>query len=54
MWIINQLVMAVFHYYSFADAAAPTVAEDVGQFCLAALRVTTQEKRARARHYRKD
>jgi AcrR family transcriptional regulator len=37
-WIINQLVMAVFHYYAFAqDAAADTVAEDVWQFCLAAV-----------------
>jgi AcrR family transcriptional regulator len=37
-WIINQLVMAVFHYYSFASDEAPaTVAEDVWQFCLAAV-----------------
>jgi AcrR family transcriptional regulator len=37
-WIINQLVMAVFHYYSFADDDdAGTVAEDVWQFCLAAV-----------------
>jgi AcrR family transcriptional regulator len=49
-WIINQLVMAVFHYYSFADDdAAETVADDVWQFCLAALGETSKEKRARSR-----
>jgi hypothetical protein len=37
-WIINQLVMAAFHYYSFAeDDGADTVADDVWQFCLAAV-----------------
>jgi AcrR family transcriptional regulator len=37
-WIINQLVMAVFHYYSFADdGGADTVADDVWQFCLGAV-----------------
>jgi AcrR family transcriptional regulator len=38
-WIINKLVMAVFHHYSFAadrgDTA--TIADDVWQFCLAAV-----------------
>lgn len=37
-WIINKLVMAVFHHYAFADdEAADTVAEDVWQFCFAAV-----------------
>jgi AcrR family transcriptional regulator len=37
-WIINQLVMAVFHHYSFA-AGAPTdnIGEDIWKFCLAAV-----------------
>ena len=37
-WIVSQLVMAVFHYYAFADDdGADTVADDVAQFCLAAV-----------------
>jgi AcrR family transcriptional regulator len=36
-WIINQLVMAVFHYYAFVEEPAGTVADDVWQFCLAAV-----------------
>lgn len=38
-WIINKLVMAVFHHYAFAgdDVAAATVADDVWQFCLGAV-----------------
>jgi AcrR family transcriptional regulator len=38
-WIINQLVMAVFHHFAYADdAMAETVVEDVWQFCWAAVR----------------
>ena len=38
-WIINKLVMSVFHHYAFVDddLEAATVAEDVWQFCLAAV-----------------
>jgi AcrR family transcriptional regulator len=37
-WIINKLVMSVFHHFAFVDdPAAATVAEDVWQFCLAAV-----------------
>lgn len=38
-WMINKLVMAVFHHYAFAedDPAVETVAEDVWAFCLAAV-----------------
>jgi AcrR family transcriptional regulator len=37
-WMITQLVMAVFHYYAFADDDdADTVAEDVWRFTLAAV-----------------
>jgi TetR/AcrR family transcriptional regulator len=37
-WIISQLVMAVFHHYAFADDDdADTVADDVWQFCWAAV-----------------
>ena len=37
--MINKLVMSVFHHYAFAedDPAAATVAEDVWEFCLAAV-----------------
>jgi TetR/AcrR family transcriptional regulator len=49
-WIINKLVMAVFHHYSFADdEAADTVAEDVWQFCLAAVGGTARTTRAKSR-----
>lgn len=47
-WIINQLGMAVFHYYSFADDdAADTVADDVWHFCIAALGRASQRRRGR-------
>jgi hypothetical protein len=38
-WIINKLVMSVFHHYAFVDddPRAASVAEDVWQFCLAAV-----------------
>ena len=37
-WLINKLVMSVFHHYAFADdPASGTVAEDVWEFCLAAV-----------------
>jgi TetR/AcrR family transcriptional regulator len=37
-WLINKLVMAVFHHHAFAeDADVVTVTEDVWQFCLAAV-----------------
>lgn len=38
-WIINKLVMSVFHHYAFADAdpAAAAIADDVWAFCLAAV-----------------
>jgi len=48
-WLINQLVMAVFHYYSFAtDDSAATVADDVWQFCVAAVGGTPDAKRRRS------
>ena len=39
-WFINKLVMSVFHHYAFAaeEDDASTIAEDVWQFCLAAVR----------------
>lgn len=38
-WMINKLVVAVFHHHAFAadDAEPDTVPEDVWQFCLAAV-----------------
>jgi AcrR family transcriptional regulator len=38
-WIINKLVMSVFHHFAFAadDPAAASVADDVWAFCLAAV-----------------
>jgi AcrR family transcriptional regulator len=37
-WLINQLVMAVFHYYAFAEGGdAESIAEDVWQFTWAAV-----------------
>jgi hypothetical protein len=38
-WMINKLVMSVFHHYAFVDddPTAATVAEDVWRFCLAAV-----------------
>lgn len=38
-WMINKLVMSVFHHYAFVDddPSAATVAEDVWRFCLAAV-----------------
>ena len=38
-WLVNRLVMSVFHHYAFADDAedAATIAEDVWPFCLAAV-----------------
>jgi len=47
--IAQQLVMAVFHHYSFADDAAGTVAEDVWQFCYAAVGGTAPARRPQAR-----
>jgi hypothetical protein len=47
--IAQQLVMAVFHHYSFADDAAGTVAEDVSQFCYAAVGGTAPARRPQAR-----
>jgi hypothetical protein len=41
--------MAVFHHYSFADDAAGTVAEDVWQFCYAAVGGTAPARRPQAR-----
>jgi AcrR family transcriptional regulator len=52
-WMINQLVMAVFHYYSFAeDEAGVTVADDVWQFCAAAVGAPAPAARPRARSRR--
>jgi AcrR family transcriptional regulator len=49
-WIINQLVMAVFHYYAFADDEdADTVADDVWRFCVAAVGATEAATRTPAR-----
>jgi AcrR family transcriptional regulator len=38
-WIINKLVMAVYHHYAFMpdDPGLATAADDVWQFCLAAI-----------------
>ena len=38
-WMINKLVMSVFHHYAFVadDPTAATVADDVWRFCLAAV-----------------
>jgi AcrR family transcriptional regulator len=38
-WIINKLVMAIFHHYAFMpdDPALATAADDVWQFCLGAI-----------------
>ncbi len=38
-WLINKLVMSVFHHYAFAgdDVNVSSVTEDVWQFCLAAV-----------------
>jgi AcrR family transcriptional regulator len=38
-WMINRLVMSVFHHYAFATDVdgAGTIAEDTWQFCLAAV-----------------
>jgi AcrR family transcriptional regulator len=38
-WLINKLVMAVFHHYAFVDddAGVATIAEEVWEFCLAAV-----------------
>ncbi len=38
-WFINRLVMSVFHHYTFADddLGVATVAEDVWEFCFAAV-----------------
>jgi AcrR family transcriptional regulator len=47
-WMINRLVMSVFHHYAFAtdvDGSA-TIAEDTWQFCLAAVG-GTQPRRPR-------
>lgn len=41
--------MAVLHHYSFADDAAGTVAEDVWQFCDAAVGGTAPARRPQAR-----
>lgn len=36
-WFVTQLVMAVYHHYAFATDPAGDVAEELWQFCLAAL-----------------
>ena len=38
-WMINKLVMSVFHHYAFVedDPRVATIAEDVWQFCFAAV-----------------
>jgi TetR/AcrR family transcriptional regulator len=45
-WMIMKLVMAVFHHYAFVgeDPRLATVAEDVWQFCLAAMSDRTERK----------
>ena len=50
-WLINRLVMSVFHHYAFAedDAGAATVAEDVWEFCLAAVGGVEPARRLRSR-----
>jgi AcrR family transcriptional regulator len=39
-WIINKLVMTVFHHYAFAngDLGVDTIGEDMWRFCLGAVR----------------
>ena len=48
-WIVNRLVMSVFHHYSFAADAedASTIAEDVWLFCFAAVGGTGVDRRSR-------
>lgn len=50
-WIINKLVMSVFHHYAFVDGdpLAATIADDVWRFCLAAVGGTQGANRAKAR-----
>jgi TetR/AcrR family transcriptional regulator len=36
-WLIEQLVMAVFHHYAYASTKDDDIAESLWQFCLAAL-----------------
>jgi AcrR family transcriptional regulator len=50
-WMISKLVMAVFHHYSFAEdaPAVATVAEDVWEFCLAAVGGTLDAETTRHR-----
>lgn len=36
-WFVTQLVMAVYHHYAFAEGPAGDIAEELWQFCLAAL-----------------
>jgi TetR/AcrR family transcriptional regulator len=50
-WLINKLVMSVFHHYAFVDddPTAATVADDVWQFCLAAVGGTNAVKGTKGR-----
>jgi AcrR family transcriptional regulator len=51
-WMINKLVMSIFHHYAFVDddPDAATIAEDVWAFCLAAVGgLRTTKKRATRR-----
>lgn len=55
-WIINKLVMSVFHHFAFAedDPAATTVADDVWGFCLAAVGGPPEPPPAKRRRRRAD
>jgi TetR/AcrR family transcriptional regulator len=54
-WLINKLVMSVFHHYAFVDGdpSATRVADDVWQFCLAAVGGPPDEPAKPARPRRK-
>jgi hypothetical protein len=49
-WIINKLVMTVFHHYAFADEPAiDDVSDDIWRFCLSSVQGTpAKARRAKA------
>jgi AcrR family transcriptional regulator len=50
-WMINRLVMSVFHHYAFVDddPSVATVADDVWRFCLAAVGGAAGTRRTKGR-----
>jgi AcrR family transcriptional regulator len=53
-WMINQLVMAVYHHYAYLpdDPALATLADDTWRFCLAAIGGGAAPSRGRSRRRR--